>query len=142
MYFFVQKGALISIINMKSRLLILKKNNPLSMFIEFLDIFHHPLLVYCSYILVFFSKNPTLHFYLFCNFCTTSKFISTSMVIREMRVQSNLAIRNCLIRNRLVLRNHFLWPICQLLYKDKENLALRHNFRATRKFLIPKFDCT
>ena len=25
--------------------------------------------------------------------------------------------------------------------KDKEHLALRNNFRATRKFLIAKFDC-
>ena len=57
-------------------------------------------------------------------------------------VQSNLAIRNGLIRNLLVLRNHFPWPICHLLHKDKEHLALRNNFRATRKFLIAKFDCT
>ena len=28
-------------------------------------------------------------------------------------VQSNLVIRNGLIRNRLVLKNHFLWTICQ-----------------------------
>ena len=56
-------------------------------------------------------------------------------------VQSNLAIRNGLIRNKLVLRNHFLWPICHLLHKDKELLALRNNFRATKKFLIAKFGC-
>ena len=56
-------------------------------------------------------------------------------------VQSNLEIRNGLIRNKLVLRNHFLWPICHLLHKDKELLALRNNFRATKKFLIAKFDC-
>ena len=56
-------------------------------------------------------------------------------------LQSNLAIRNGLIRNLLVLRNHFPWPICHLLHKDKEHLALRNNFRATRKFLIAKFDC-
>ena len=36
-------------------------------------------------------------------------------------------------RNKLVLRNHFLWPICHLLHKDKELLALRSNFRATKK---------
>ena len=57
-------------------------------------------------------------------------------------IQSNLAIRNGLIRNKLVLRNHFLWPICHLLHKDKELLALRNNFRVTKKFLIAKFDCT
>ena len=57
-------------------------------------------------------------------------------------LQSNLAIRNSLIRNKLVLRNHFLWPICHLLHKDKELLALRNNFRATKKFLVAKFDCT
>ena len=56
-------------------------------------------------------------------------------------IQSNLAIRNGLIRNKLVLRNHFLWPICHLLHKDKELLALRNNFRVTKKFLIAKFDC-
>ena len=28
-----------------------------------------------------------------------------------------------------------------LLYKDKELLALRNIFRATKKFLIAKFDC-
>ena len=60
----------------------------------------------------------------------------------HMIVQSNLAIRNGLIRNKLVLRNHFPWPICHLLYKNKELLALRNNFRATKKFLIAKFDCS
>ena len=54
--------------------------------------------------------------------------------------QSNLAIRNGLIRNLLILRNHFPWPICHLLHKDKEHLASRNNFRVTRKFLIAKFD--
>ena len=58
-----------------------------------------------------------------------------------LEVQSNLALRNCLIRNKFVLRNHFLWPICHLLHKDKELLALRNNFRVTKKFLIAKFDC-
>ena len=32
--------------------------------------------------------------------------------------------------------------ICHLLHKDKELLALRNNFRATKKFLIAKFDST
>jgi hypothetical protein len=57
------------------------------------------------------------------------------------RVQSNLVIRNVLIRNKLVLRNHFPWPIVNLLHKDKEHLALSNNSRATKKFLITKFDC-
>ena len=61
--------------------------------------------------------------------------------IAVFTVQSNLAIRNGLIRNKLVLRNHFLWPICHLLHKDKELLALRNNFTATKKFPIAKFDC-
>ena len=47
-----------------------------------------------------------------------------------------------MIRNKLVLRNHFLCPICHLLHEDKELLALRNNFRETEKFLITKFDCT
>ena len=55
--------------------------------------------------------------------------------------QSNLVISNVLIRNKLVLRNYFLWPIVNLLYKDKEHLALRNNFRVNKKFLITKFDC-
>ena len=29
-----------------------------------------------------------------------------------------------------------------VLHNDKELLALRNNFRATKKFLIAKFDCT
>ena len=57
-------------------------------------------------------------------------------------LQSNLAIRNGLIRNKLAIRNHFLWPICHLFHKDNELLALRNNSRATKKFLIAKFDCT
>ena len=48
-------------------------------------------------------------------------------------LRSNLAIRNCLIRNLLVLRNHFLWPNASLLHKDKEHLALRNNFVGDRK---------
>ena len=59
---------------------------------------------------------------------------------QKTKAHSNLAIRNGLVRNKLVLRNHFLWPICHLLHKDKELLAL-NNFRATKKFLIAKFDC-
>ena len=57
------------------------------MFIDFLDFFHPPLVVYCSYVHTScFHKNATLHVYsnlhvyLFCNFCTPST------VIREMRV--------------------------------------------------------
>ena len=30
----------------------------------------------------------------------------------------------------------------RILHKDKEHLALRNNFRVTKKFLITKFDCT
>ena len=56
-------------------------------------------------------------------------------------MQSKLAIRNGLIRNKLESRNHFLQPICHLLHKNKELLALRNNFRATKKFLITNFDC-
>ena len=53
------------------------------------------------------------------------------------------SLYNTYIRNKLVLRNHFLWrPICHLLHKDKELLALRNNFRVTKKFLIAKSDCS
>ena len=60
----------------------------------------------------------------------------------SMYIQPNLVIRNGLIRNKLVLRNHFLRPIVSLLHKDKEHLVLKNNFRVTQKFLITKFDCT
>ena len=51
-------------------------------------------------------------------------------------VQSNLGIRNGLIRNKLVLKNHFPcpWPFANLLPRDKEY--------STKKFPIIKFDCT
>ena len=58
------------------------------------------------------------------------------------KVQSNLVIRNVLIRNKLVLRNHFPSTIVNLFHKDKEHLALRNNFRVTKKFLITRLDCT
>ena len=35
--------------------------------------------------------------------------------IKQFVVQSILMIRNGLTRNKLVLRNHFPWPICQFL---------------------------
>ena len=57
------------------------------------------------------------------------------------RYTVKLGNKDGLIRNKLVLRNHFLCPICHLLHEDKELLALRNNFRATKKFLIAKFDC-
>ena len=41
-----------------------------------------------------------------------------------------------------ILRNQFKRPICHLINKDKELLALRNNFRASKKFLIAKVDCT
>ena len=44
--------------------------------------------------------------------------------------------------DKLVLRSHFPKPNADLLHKDKELLALRNNFRVTKKFLITKFDCT
>ena len=58
-----------------------------------------------------------------------------------------MALRNGLIRNKLVLRNHFMWTICHLFHRDKELLALRNNFRATKSSLLPsstvwrKFTC-
>ena len=56
---FLNPPTLISLINMKLRLLILKKKFhhphtfPPPTFMDFLDFFHPPLLVYCSYVLVF-----------------------------------------------------------------------------------------
>ena len=62
--------------------------------------------------------------------------------LATLRTSSNVVIRNGFIRNKLVLKNHFLCPIANLLYKNKEHLALRNNFKMTKKFLIAKFDCT
>ena len=50
-----------------------------------------------------------------------------------------MVIRNVLIRNKLVLRNYFPWPIANLLHIDKEHLALKNN---SEEFPIVKFDCT
>ena len=59
-------------------------------------------------------------------------------------------MKNCTVKlgnkerfynEQIVLRNNFPRPICHLLHKDKELLALRNNFTATKKFLIAKFDC-
>ena len=53
-----------------------------------------------------------------------------------------LGIKELFDKEQIGIRNHFLWPICHLLHKDKELLALRNNFRATKMFPIAKFDCT
>ena len=48
--------------------------------------------MFIAFMYKFFSKNTTLHIYSnlhvywFCNFCTPSTFIPTSIIIREMRV--------------------------------------------------------
>ncbi len=34
------------------------------------------------------------------------------------------------------------FPVTNVVHTDKEHLALRNNFRATKKFLITTFDCT
>ena len=44
-------------------------------------------------------------------------------------------------KEQIGIKEPFLWPICHLLHKDKVLLASRNNFRATKKFLIAKFDC-
>ena len=63
--------------------------------------------------------------------------MSLFATINSKYVQSNLVIRNVLIRNKFVLRNHFPWPNANLLQKDKEHLALRSIFRMTKKSLSP-----
>ena len=79
----------------------------------------------------------------FTNFAVSDHSIPlhSHMYAFDILIQSNLVIRNVLMWNKLVLRNHLLWPNANLLHKDKELLALRNNFRATKKFLIVKFDC-
>ena len=44
-------------------------------------------------------------------------------------------------KEQMGVKEPFLWPNTNLLHKDKELLALRNNFRVTKKFLITKFDC-
>ena len=63
----------------------------------------------------------------------------TRKKVYTLQVKSNLVMRNGLIRNKFVLRNHFPWPIANLLYKAKEHLALRNSFTVTKKFLLTKF---
>ena len=83
-----------------------------------------------------FGPGQNVYLYFLCLTLVIHFFISSKCI------QSNLAIRNVLLRNLLVLRNHFPWPNCHLLHMNKEHLALRNNFRVTKKFLIAKFDCT
>ena len=61
----------------------------------------------------------------------------TRLLFFAYLLQSKLAISNSLIRNILVLRNHFLWPICHLLHKDKELLTLRNNVGRPKSSLLP-----
>ena len=44
-------------------------------------------------------------------------------------------------KEQIGIKEPFPVTICHSLHKDKELLALRDNFRATKKFLIAKFDC-
>ena len=64
-------------------------------------------------------------------------FPKYEFLVGQSEIESNLAIRNGLIRNKLVLRNHFLRPICHLLLKDKELLALRNNLGRPKSSLLP-----
>ena len=45
-------------------------------------------------------------------------------------------------REQIGVKEPFPVTKANLLHKDKELLALRNNFRVTKKFLITKFDCT
>ena len=93
---------------------------------------------------VFLVKIKRYYNGIFCIFWISSKILPPKNFVKKIRrfvIQSNLVIRNILIRNKLVLRNHFSWPIANLLPKNKEHLTLRNNFRVTKKFLITKFDC-
>ena len=72
-------------------------------------------------------------------------FVSPDCKILDHQITDTiyyLLLVKLVTRNKLVLRNPFPWPICNLLRKDKEHFALRNNFRVTKKFLIAKFDCT
>ena len=66
------------------------------------------------------------------------------MILFALSCEHNVCIlftlKNVLIRNKLLLRNHFRDQFANLLHKEKEHLALRNNFRVTKKFLIAKFD--
>ena len=69
--------------------------------------------------------------------CRYFSLLLVELIVRYFRcrfskkLQSNLAIRKGLIRNKLVLRNHFLWPICHLLHKDNE---LHEEFQYPNEF--------
>ena len=77
--------------------------------------------------------------------CWTGSNWLMSCLGRDTRILhwiSTYTVKLGLIRNKLVLTNHFLWPIDNLLYKCKEHFTSKNNFRVTKKFLITKFDCT
>ena len=44
-------------------------------------------------------------------------------------------------KEQTVIKEPFSVTNLPLIHKDKELLSLRNNFRATKKFLIAKFDC-
>ena len=75
---------LMSLINVKTCLLILiffhpPRTFPSFTFIDFSDFFHPPLLVYCSYVLVFFQKIPP------STFIPTSSFINSGTFAALLR---------------------------------------------------------
>ena len=81
---------------------------------------------------IFFSWNQSK--FQFGWYCFPSFLIQNTYTVK-------LGRKERFDKDKLVLSNHFPWPICHLLHKDKELLALRNNFRVTKKFLIAKFDC-
>ena len=68
-------------------------------------------------------------------------YLAKSIYIRFALIPPCLTLfprdRNGSIRNKLVLRDQFPWPICHSLYKDKKHLASRDNFRVTKRSLSP-----
>ena len=54
----------------------------------------------------------------------------------------NLGNKERFDKEQIGIKEPFSVTNLHLLHKDKELWALRNNFKATKKFLIAKFECT
>ena len=64
----------------------------------------------------------------------------TSKICGSKNGQILVYFATLMLQSKVVIRNK-CDQFDSLLHKDKEHLALRNNFRVTKKFFIAKFDC-
>ena len=72
-------------------------------------------------------------------FCKKYKYLVPNNL--QYRGTVKLGNKERFDKERIGIKEPIPWPIFYSLHKDKEHLAFRNNFRATKKFLIAMFDC-